>query len=353
MKIFLDIGHPAHVHYFRNFIKSFQEKGHEFLVTARDKDVSIELLNYYNIDFINRGKGENNLIGKIFYLIKTNYKLYKLAKLFNPSLFISFASPYAAQVSYAMKIPHIAFTDTEHAKLGIISFLPFSKVVITPKVYNGTLGEKHIRFNGFMEQCYLPNDDLTTDILNFNYSLSKKIVLIRLVSWNASHDIGQSGISIQNLTGLVNSFKKDAHILISCEGDFPKDFKKYQLNINPEEIHKLLKITDLFIGEGATMASECAILGTPAIYVNTLTAGTIIEQEKHGLLHHFKSSEGVIDKAKEIFYNDQIKEEYLRKNKAFLKDLTNVNKFMEWFIINYPQSFHIIKDNPDNQYPIK
>ena len=28
------------------------------------------------------------------------------------------------------------------------------------------------------------------------------------------------------------------------------------------------------------MASESAILGTPSIYVNTLTAGTIDEQEK-------------------------------------------------------------------------
>ena len=35
-------------------------------------------------------------------------------------------------------------------------------------------------------------------------------------------------------------------------------------------MHNALKYASLFVGEGATMASECAILGTPAIYVNSL-----------------------------------------------------------------------------------
>ena len=46
---------------------------------------------------------------------------------------------------------------------------------------------------------------------------------------------------------------------------------------------------DLYIGEGATMASECAMLGTPAMYINTLGAGTLEEQEKYGLIFCYKS----------------------------------------------------------------
>ena len=51
LKIFIDIGHPAHVHYFRNSIKILKEKGHRFCITARDKDVTIQLMNEYEIDF--------------------------------------------------------------------------------------------------------------------------------------------------------------------------------------------------------------------------------------------------------------------------------------------------------------
>ena len=36
----------------------------------------------------------------------------------------------------------------------------------------------------------------------------------------------------------------------------------------------------LYVGEGATTASECAVLGTHAIYVNTLNWGDTDEEEE-------------------------------------------------------------------------
>ena len=155
MRILLDIGHPAHVHYFKNLIKNLKNKGNQFLITAREKDVTHELLNNYKIPYISRGRGSNGLLGKFLYLFKANYQLYKLGKNFKPDLFISFASPYAGHVALFLRKPHISFTDTEHAKLGIISFLPFASIVLTPKVFKIDLGKKHLKFNGYMEQCYL------------------------------------------------------------------------------------------------------------------------------------------------------------------------------------------------------
>ena len=49
MKIFIDIGHPAHVHYFKNFIQIMKNNGYGFLVTARDKEVTHNLLDSFKI----------------------------------------------------------------------------------------------------------------------------------------------------------------------------------------------------------------------------------------------------------------------------------------------------------------
>ncbi len=38
MKILIDIGHPAHVHIFRNFAKEMTKKGHKVLMTCREKE---------------------------------------------------------------------------------------------------------------------------------------------------------------------------------------------------------------------------------------------------------------------------------------------------------------------------
>jgi predicted glycosyltransferase len=51
MRILIDIGHPAHVHYFRNFIKIMEKKEHEFLIISRNKEIEHYLLKSYNISY--------------------------------------------------------------------------------------------------------------------------------------------------------------------------------------------------------------------------------------------------------------------------------------------------------------
>ena len=68
MKILFDLGHPAHVHYFKNLIKLLEQNGNQVLIIARQKDVTHNLLKHYNIPFISRGKGAKSLSGKLLYL---------------------------------------------------------------------------------------------------------------------------------------------------------------------------------------------------------------------------------------------------------------------------------------------
>ena len=49
MKVLFDLGHPAHVHYFKNLIELLQKHGHKVLVIARKKDVTQKLLKNYKI----------------------------------------------------------------------------------------------------------------------------------------------------------------------------------------------------------------------------------------------------------------------------------------------------------------
>ena len=66
MKILIDIGHPAHVHLFRNMIKQLHIDGHKLQITARDKEVTFKLLNYYKIDFTVRPSSNTKILSKIF-----------------------------------------------------------------------------------------------------------------------------------------------------------------------------------------------------------------------------------------------------------------------------------------------
>ena len=44
LKIIFEIGHPGHVHQFKNLSSLLKKRGHEVLFAAKKKDCSIELL---------------------------------------------------------------------------------------------------------------------------------------------------------------------------------------------------------------------------------------------------------------------------------------------------------------------
>lgn len=349
--ILIDIGHPAHVHYFKNFIKIMKRKGHEFLITSRNKEIAHYLLKSYNISFVDRGKGSNNIIGKLLNILKYDYIILKESLKFDPDIFISPGAVYPAQVSKLLRKPYIAFDDTEHSTAQYRLYSPFTDVVLTPLCFNRDLGKKQIRFNGYLELCYLhPNyfkpDPSVLDLLKVKKD--EKYVIMRFVSWQASHDIGQSGLSLEMKKKAVKEFSKYARVFISSEGGLPDDLKRYQIKIPPEKMHDALAFATLFVGEGATMASECAVLGTPAIYVNSLEVGYCTEQEKkYGLVFNYRNSDGVLEKAQELLRIPNLKQEWQKRRQKMLSDKIDVTAFMVWFVENYPDSVNIMKENPD------
>ena len=105
------------------------------------------------------------------------------------------------------------------------------------------------------------------------------------------------------------------------------------------------------------MASESAVLGTPAIYLNENWFGSTGEEEKYGLLFSFKSSlqdqELAIAKGVELLSAPDSKAIMHTNRERFLQDKIDVTAFMVWFIENYPDSFHTMGNNPEYQYRFK
>lgn len=336
VRILIDIGHPAHVHYFKNFYKLMSEKGPEFLITARKKEVSHDLLKSYGIPFIDRGTGSNSMVGKFGYLPKANWILFKEALRFKPDLFMSFSSPYAAQVSSILRKPHIAFDDTEHARLGRMMYRPFTDMVLSPESYNGELSKKQTLFNGYMELLYLHPNHFTPDVSILKLlgvERGEKFVLLRFVSWQATHDAGHSGVSLENKRKAVEEFSKYSRVFISSEAELPEDLEPYRISIPPAKMHDVLNYASLFFGESATMASESAVLGTTAIYLDNDGRGYTDDLEKsYDLVHNFIESNDdqgkAIQKGIELLQNSNLKQETMVKRNQMLEEKIDVTQYL-------------------------
>ena len=356
MKILIDIGHPSHVHYFKNFIRTMQKRGHKFLVTARDKEVTFDLLRKYGIRFVNRGAGGKRLVSKLLYLMKADIILYRQSLRFKPDFFLSFGSPYAAHASMASGKTHIAFDDTEHAKYEHMLYYPFTDHIFTPSCYLKKVGNKQIKFNGFMELAYLqpkvfkPNPLILEELGVKKY---EKYVILRFVSWQASHDIGQNGLSLEMKKRAVKEFSKYAKIFISAENDVPTELKQYKIKITPEKMHDVLYYATMYFGEGGTMSTECAILGTPNILINPLAKKVGVHRElrdKYGLKYYFDNFDDAVKKATILLSNSGTNLSWIKKRDKMLSEKIDVNAFMVWIFEKYPDSIKQIKNDTASPY---
>ena len=356
MKIVVDINHPAHVHYFKNFIWEMKKKGHEILITASEKDISYALLDNYGFSYVKIGNYGKSKIQKLINIPLLDLRMYQAVKKFNPDLFLGFGSIRAAHVSKLMGKPCIALDDTEHAKWENLLYVPFTDAILTPSCFKKDLGEKHIRFNGYMELAALHRNHFTPNpavLTELGLTEGDPFTILRFVSWKASHDVGQHGI--RDKVGLVKALEEYGRVLITSEGALTPELQSYQIRVSPEKLHDLLYYATLYVGEGATTASECAVLGTHAIYVNTLRLGyTDDEEAKYDLVYNFSKldemKDGVLFKAKELLSDPDLRAKGKQKRNKLLEDKTDVTAFMVWFIENYPLSFMEMKEHPDMQY---
>ena len=123
-----------------------------------------------------------------------------------------------------------------------------------------------------------------------------------------------------------------------CLGE---DLEKYRITVSPEKIHDLLYFAALYMGEGATMAAEAAILGTPSIYASTIQRLGYINmlRDHYGLVYNYADAQAAIGKAKDLLDKPNTKEEWRKKREALLEDTGDVTKWMVDFIETYPESF--------------
>ena len=342
-KILFHIGHPAHVHLFKNTIWNLERDGYKVYVTAMDKEITLQLLDTYGIRYDVVGKNVRGLFNKAGNMVKVDWTLLKTVKKLGADLLVSVGSPYLAHVSVLVRKPHVSFedTDTESSKFDWL-LIPFT-VHVRPTCYKKDVCKREIRYNGYHELAYLHRNYFTPDsrvLDDFGLSKADNFIILRFVSWDAHHDISDRGFT--NILDAVKALERYGRIFITSEKKLPEELEKYRIIVPSEKIHHLLYFATLYIGESATMASESAMLGTPSIFVSTSRRGYTDELEsKYGLVYTFsdpeKGQEHALEKAVELLKNENIKSEWREKRLKMLSEKIDVTRFMTDFIENYPK----------------
>lgn len=356
LKIVVDINHPAHVHFFKNFIWQMQKKGHQIFITASKKDIAFKLLENYGFNYINLGDYGKSFFHKFISVFAMDYKMLRAVKNFKPDIFLGIGSVRAAHVSKIFNKPCIIFDDSEPAALGQMLYGPFANKIYTPTCFRKDFSSKQVYYNGFHELAYLNPQYFHPDknvLKQLRVKSNQKIFILRFVTWRAIHDIGQRGLSEKNKIYLCDFLSQYGKVIISSENDLPVAIKKrYGFSIPPEKMHDVLYFATMLVTDSQTMATEAALLGTPAIRCNSFVGpndmGNFIELEKkYDLIYSFSSFEKALAKIEILLKNKKLKKEWQDKSRQIFKDKVDVTALMVKAVENLTKPKNIFREKYD------
>jgi uncharacterized protein len=343
MRLLIEAHHPAHIHFFKNAIRIWRERGDDVLLLGRDRDVMKRLLAAYS--FIPSRIVSSTRKGNRFPLREMLARQAAVARAvvqFRPTLVLSLMGSYT-QAARLLRVPNVTFTDSEFQSFNHRIAHPFATRIYTPECFYKPLGPKQRRYNGYHELAFLHprRFDARREVLEAlrtNHAGSPaapgapapgEYVVIRTSAWNTLHDIGESGLGPHFDALMARVLERYSVYLVPEGGQLADKWEKYRLTVAPDDYHDVLAFARFVITEGASTASEAACLGVPAVYVNTTRRGYLEDQERrYQLVHNFTDPAQAVAKVSELLAAPPSVETLRTAQQRLIADHVDVTEFV-------------------------
>ncbi len=354
MTVLFVTGHPAQIHNFRIVKQLLENEGHKVVWASSKKDICFELLQLYGIQAYEISRPKKSIFSKLVNLVWNSWKIIRLIRKEKVDVVVSRISPYAAIATKWTRKKHIGLADTEVSGIYDTIFSKLIDSLITSTTFGRKLAKKQIRIQSNIELFYLHPTHFIPD--NSIYTMlqlpeNSDFAIFRFISWDAYHDKGIQGLTFENKVKIVEEINSIMPVFISAEGELPKEFERFKLTLPFDKIHSVLEKASLFFGEGASMAAEAAILGTPSVFINSIWSGNGQDLSKYGLFFQFKSNideqQKAMDLAVSLAKKGINKLDRIRMRDEYLKNKIDASTFLKWFILEYPESENRIINEPE------
>lgn len=344
MRILVDLNHPAHVHLFRNAILEWKKHGHDVLIAARDKDVTLRLLQLYGLDYTRTAGVHKGWLAFPLAALELDWKILGLARRFDPDVMVgtSFA---IAHVSKFVRAKSIVFAEDNKnsSRLFWAVAQPFADAIVVPDSIPDNFGPRQVKYPSYHELAYLhpnrftPNEEVLREE---GLSPNKPYSVVRFVSFGASHDVNQSGLDEPARTRLIQLLQKQGQVIISGETDLPPELEPLRMKISPDQVHHLLAFAQILVSDSQTMTVEAAVLGTPSVRYNTFVGRTPIIEElenRYQLTYGFRPPyfDEMMNKVEEILASADKRALWFQRRARMINEKIDLT---EW-LVRYVEGF--------------
>lgn len=273
MRVLFDIVHPAHVHFYRHLHDSLRADGHETLVVARDKEVTLPLLDAFGMPHEWTGHaGAKSTVARAAELVTRDVVLTRRARRFRPDVVLTRnpAGVHAGRLLGAWTV----YDSVDGRAAGVHFQLgaPLADVITSPNWLDEDYGPRHRRYRGPKELAYLHPDRFRPDPgirAELGVGVDEALFVLRFVANDAIHDADTVGLTEDERRELVAGLQQAGRVVVTSEEALPADLEPLRYRLGPERIHHVLAAADCFVGDSGSMAAEAGVLGTPALRLSS------------------------------------------------------------------------------------
>lgn len=299
VSVLIDIAHPAHVHFFRPLAEVLIADGVEVHIVARDKDVTVGLLEAAGLPFelLPMGRPGGGRLSAATELISRAAALRQRIRQWDVTLVLT-RNPSGVLAALGTRARSV-FDTQDGRSVGVHYWAarPFADI-ITSSVHDPEQhGRGHRRYRALKEQMFLhpdhftPNPEVRRHYLNDTESLS----VVRFSAHDATHDRRIEGISAEGREAVLTRLRAHGPTLVSIERQGLRLFRESgtspheAIDVPPEHFHHLLGSANVFVGDSQSVAAEAAILGVPSLRLSSFTGRLFYLGllESHGLMRNF------------------------------------------------------------------
>jgi len=363
MNILITIAHPAHFHNIKNLYYRLKDN-HNLTVVCKSIPIVRNLLNKYQIPYIEIGEKGKNIREKIIKQFSFNRKVKNIIK--EREIDIAIGSSLSVFALRRTKTKSILLDEDDQAVQPFTAKFvsPYVDHILSPDALSYENLQNAIYYPGYQELAYLhpnnfrPDPSILTKPNNFTpdpsiltkYGLNEenKYFILRFNAFKAHHDIHEYGLSKEQKHILIDTLSKYGKVFITTETELEPQFAEFRMPIAPEEIHTFLYYAQMLISDSQTMTIESAVLGVPSFRCNTFANRLAVLEElelKYGLTlgYHPSQFDWMLYKIKELLELINLKEQWQKKRERLLQDKIDVTEFLVWFVENYPESVKEVK----------
>ncbi len=366
MNILIQLSHPAHFHLYKYIAKNLMADGHKIFILIKTKDILEDLLVQSGLPYYNilKEAHRKSKLGILWDMLVRDWRMLCFVRKHKIDL-LTGSTVEVAQVGWLTRKYRVNTGEDDMRVVPLFQKMggPFVQTILSPiSCDNWKLEPKSVKYAGFHKLAYLHPNQFTPDqrVVEKYFPANKPYFILRFAQLKAYHDITSHahGINTEIAQHLIDMLLPYGNVYITSERELEPQFEKYRLNINPLDIHHVLAYAKLYIGDSQSMAVEAAMLGTPSLRFNDFAGkiGVLEELEhKYELTYAVSPSNPqlLFDKVNEWLNVSDLQEVFQLRRQKMLSEKIDVTAFFTWFIENYPESRHIMRESPEFQLRFK